>query len=539
MATRQTTNGASASAACRPAPQHTYLTIGQDLFSIDEYVRGQYNASLHQFVTNVSSLSSAAADNSILNKNKSRPTMSTTRCVTGQQNCRLTIPTRESFLPAAFMFYTDIQKLLGLTVPADYGSGVEYADGLLALAAAAAASPGNNSAAAPPALQIGLWLNGTAGCADLVAGRLDPQVAQLYRYLMQHYGDDENNNNDDDSATFFWRKIFLRVGYEFDNGFFGYRSDPASFRAAFRYLVDACDRLYARSVCSDRIAFVWHSWGAGVGSSLSANTTTTTTATLNVFYPGDDYVDWIGVSLFSQLYTDPQRQTLGNRDTITAVLDFAAYHNKPVMIAESTPFGGIDALNDPWKDWFEPVLQLIDEYDIGMWSYINCDWDAQPMWHNVGFGETRLSTNATVMKLWKERVLDNPRFLTRLSNNCQEQQPQVGAGAFFVEPMAAIASGTFRRDGDNSQGNVAERSWFLFAASIVALVLLLPFTIGYFGMFRRCARASNNYATTPPAADHQQQKHPENDTGKKFPGEVLMNDCCPIDYGSLSGNSEL
>ena len=34
---------------CRPKQQgHTYLTIGQDLFSIENYVVEQYNASLHR-----------------------------------------------------------------------------------------------------------------------------------------------------------------------------------------------------------------------------------------------------------------------------------------------------------------------------------------------------------------------------------------------------------------------------------------------------------------------------------------------------------
>jgi hypothetical protein len=39
----------SAVAACRPTEGSTYLTIGQDLFSIEEYLREQYNASLHEY----------------------------------------------------------------------------------------------------------------------------------------------------------------------------------------------------------------------------------------------------------------------------------------------------------------------------------------------------------------------------------------------------------------------------------------------------------------------------------------------------------
>lgn len=78
------------------------------------------------------------------------------------------------------------------------------------------------------------------------------------------------------------------------------------------------------------------------------------------------------------------------------------------MIAESTPFGGI---TNSWNDWFGPVLDLIDRYDIDMWSYINCDWESQPMWHSIGFGETRLSTSAEIMAKWNTLVVNGNRFL--------------------------------------------------------------------------------------------------------------------------------
>lgn len=81
------------------------------------------------------------------------------------------------------------------------------------------------------------------------------------------------------------------------------------------------------------------------------------------------------------------------------------------MIAESTPFGGIDmnspetekySETDPWERWFAKVIDLIEKYDISMWSYINCDWDSQPMWRGVGFGETRISFDEKVLSKWHD-----------------------------------------------------------------------------------------------------------------------------------------
>jgi hypothetical protein len=306
---------------CRPPHGKTYLTIGQDLFSIAEYVDSQYNVSLHH--------------------NSTKP--------------------RSSFFPAVAMVYTDIQTLRGLDTPVDYGSGVEFANGLL-----------DSVLSQEIGLQIGLWLNGTAGCHDLVQGKLDEQVHALLKYL------------EECDAS----RVFLRVGYEFDNPSFGYMQDPLVYRQAFRMLKEEC--LYQSWDCPNKVKFVWHSWAA---SSSGQD--------LDKFYPGNDVVDWIGISIFQQLNNDTQMEF------VDTVLHYAKKRHKPCMIAESTPFGGITT----WEDWFAPLLQLIESYDIEMWSYINCNWEEQPMWHNIGFGDTLLSTNTTVMEQWHDLIVKSDRFL--------------------------------------------------------------------------------------------------------------------------------
>ena len=82
------------------------------------------------------------------------------------------------------------------------------------------------------------------------------------------------------------------------------------------------------------------------------------------------------------------------------------------MIAESTPFGGITGtanksghIPDYWIKWFAKVIDLIDRFDIGFWSYINCNWDALKMWEGKGFGQTEISSNAEVMKKWQAFVM--------------------------------------------------------------------------------------------------------------------------------------
>jgi len=273
-------------------------------------------------------------------------------------------------------------------------------------------------------LQIGLWLNGDQGCRDIVSGLLDDNIYRLFDFIQSYLPQS-------------LPKVFLRVGYEFDNPSFGY-SNPSLYQNAFRKLVRSCEDQMNTKVCHEKIAFVWHSWAAPRQMNTS----------LNQFYPGNDFVDWVGVSIFQQLYPWANgNERISSKDgeddfaggdilEVKEVLDFAKSLNKPIMIAESTPFGGMfskgsniekgyiekgyldgNGTSDIWSLWFQKTIDLINEYDIAMWSYINCDWDSQPMWKGIGFGDTRLSSSNDVMNHWWDQILNNNNSNNNSSND--------------------------------------------------------------------------------------------------------------------------
>lgn len=134
--------------SCDPGRGKTLLTIGQDFDSIQAHVKAQ------------------------------RQWTETTNQPTNQ------LRDDRSFHPAATMFYTDIQTLRGMETPVDYGSGIEYAQGLI-------------DTFSKSGIQIGLWLNGTSGCQEVVNGSLEEKIRQFYTWIGQ------------------WQtpKVFLRVGY--------------------------------------------------------------------------------------------------------------------------------------------------------------------------------------------------------------------------------------------------------------------------------------------------------------------------------------
>lgn len=366
---------------------HTYITIGQDYTSIQDYIRNVVVVGRHTNNTTYEYDDDSDIATDYANDDSDVTTGATTASKTVD-------------IPSIYMFYTDLQELRGLYEPIDYGGGVQYANGLL------------QQQQFPLSLQIGLWLNGTVGCQNILHGRLQAQIQALFHYCIV-------------ATTTGVSKIYLRIGYEFDNPQFGYSDAPNIYQQAFRYIIQECYTLYSYGACRSKIDFVWHSWAASLlpfdeASSFAVSEASTITI-LDDYYPGDDYVDWVGISIFSQLYTDttiPKHIVpLGNMRTVQNVCSFAQQHHKPIMIAESTPFGGIDQLRDPWQDWFLPILHLIDTYNIQMWSYIYCNWNSIPMWNNTGFGDSRIDQNRTVLKLWYQHVLDNPRFHSRDDSN--------------------------------------------------------------------------------------------------------------------------
>jgi hypothetical protein len=103
---------------------------------------------------------------------------------------------------------------------------------------------------------------------------------------------------------------------EFDNPSFGYSSDPVGYAEAFRYIVTYCRRhLSPESI--QKVKFVWHSWASPMSKGLH----------LNDFYPGNDVVDWVGISIFQQLYSWAPSWA-GTIHDIEQVVDFAQKHSK-------------------------------------------------------------------------------------------------------------------------------------------------------------------------------------------------------------------
>ena len=251
------------------------------------------------------------------------------------------------------------------------------------------------------------WAPG--GIAQIAAGQRDGEIDRLARFFNSISG----------------VPVYLRVGYEFDGQWnLGYEN-RSNFVAAYRRIVDG---LRARGV--NNVAYVWQSSSSPIDDILDGFR-----ENLADWYPGDDYVDWVGMSWF--LLPDEQALVGGTvstqRQLGEEILSFARGRGKPVMIAEASPqgyhlSGGFNAHISPvwdgtsaqgqvsksgnqiWNEWYVPFLSFIRSNGdvIKAVSYINTFWDSQASWgppYNEGFwGDARVQVNTTVRNRWDSEM---------------------------------------------------------------------------------------------------------------------------------------
>ena len=176
--------------------------------------------------------------------------------------------------------------------------------------------------------------------------------------------------------------IFLRIGYEFNgltwNGYL-----PESYKAAFRRIVN---RIREENI---EVATLWNYSIDGAHNFMD-------------YYPGDDYVDWWCLSIFSTW----QFSDL----TAAAYIDSSQVHGKPLSIGESTPryVGTTDGESD-WNAWFNPYFDLIhDTPNVKMLNYINWNWGDYPQW--ATWGDCRLEINSFISEHYSAEM-DSTQYL--------------------------------------------------------------------------------------------------------------------------------
>jgi hypothetical protein len=190
---------------------------------------------------------------------------------------------------------------------------------------------------------------------DVASGRLDSSIDRLGAWIRRT-----------------GRPIFLRVGYEFDNPENHY--EPQAYKRAFRHVVE---RLRKDGV--DNVAFVWHSCACAPPERVMD------------WYPGDSYVDWVGVSLFAQFPKSVEKVAAAMTKT-----------GKPLMVAEASAW---KARNETLKlAWFRNAFRFVQKTGARAFCYIDWNWDKIPAFSSNGWGDARVDATPRVLDLWRQET---------------------------------------------------------------------------------------------------------------------------------------
>lgn len=255
-----------------------------------------------------------------------------------------------------------------------------------------------------------LWAPG--GLANIAIGIYDEHIRRLARFCIE-----------------IERPVYLRIGYEFDGVWNRGYEKQTSYILAYRRIVDVMREEQVKNV-----AYVWQASASPIDDIIDGHH-----EDIRDWYPGDDYVDWMGLSWF--LAPDEKLADVATqRQLADELVRFAREKNKPVMIAESAPQGydlerltraktshlwkaksgpeklGLEresiTADVVWQDWFMPYLEYIhDNADtIRAVAYINADWDAQRMWtspyHQGYWGDSRVQINSVIREKWLQEISD-------------------------------------------------------------------------------------------------------------------------------------
>lgn len=231
-------------------------------------------------------------------------------------------------------------------------------------------------------IQSGMWMVGTWDVAEKTAlGHYDEVIRQYSAW-----------------AKSVDRPIYLRIGYEFDGPH--NELNPVEYVRAYQRVVDIMRREGVENV-----AYVWHSY---LFEPYNGNA-------LSDYYPGDEYVDWVGISTFGILFQGPDLGFYGDK-----VMEFARAHKKPVMIAEASPTSGINETNTRvWDTWFVNFFTMSYRKNIKAISMINANW-FQYDFPGTNWQDARLSNNESVADAWfletnKDRYLkESPELFKQL-----------------------------------------------------------------------------------------------------------------------------
>jgi hypothetical protein len=124
------------------------------------------------------------------------------------------------------------------------------------------------------------------------------------------------------NAVRFGKPLYVRPGHEMTNGWYSWSSAHKNSPEMFRQFWIHVHTIFTEEK-ADNVAFVWNPY-------TSADT---------LFYPGNDYVDWVGLDIFNYGTYSVEGIWMDFYNVTKIFYDQVKMYNKPILIAETGTVG--------------------------------------------------------------------------------------------------------------------------------------------------------------------------------------------------------
>jgi hypothetical protein len=198
--------------------------------------------------------------------------------------------------------------------------------------------------------------------------------------------------------------IFLRYASEMNGNWVKWNGDPQKYIEKFRMIHD----IFAKE--APNVAMVWSP------GDVPANT-------IDQYYPGDDYVDWVGVSLYIEPYENGN-PALPSMIATSAVERLTNLYNtyasrKPMMLSETGVPHYSNSANEDFTEWAKLNLQRL--YEIMPYkyprlkaiTYFNVDQKLANAKNNYSLSDTAQITS------YYKKLIANPYLLSNIEQGAK------------------------------------------------------------------------------------------------------------------------
>eukprot|EP01084_Bolivina_argentea_P174724 302656_1 len=239
--------------------------------------------------------------------------------------------------------------------------------------------------------ELGLSLKESGNCgyiynylAAIVNGQYDNQIDTLSSIIKQY-------------NSIIW---LVRIGYEVSQNLFanccsGTNCDDSHYQNAFNYIAK---RIRTTNSVSN-VKFIYHPWRYWPDAKY--------------LYPGDEYVDYIGWSVFNNdiclpisggVNTCPNGINDRIDPNLKQSIDWAVSNTtKQLIISESSPQPPVTDNISQFNDYLGRVYNLIISLypnRFFMWIYINENWPSHG-WSSQYWGNSQVQANPSTLAYWK------------------------------------------------------------------------------------------------------------------------------------------